>query len=116
MQMMPHTAQELGLKVPQYSNSRQPIQNANTDERFNPTKNLHAGLTYFNKLFEKYRGDLTLALGAYNVGPGRVRVQGPLISSGKKYAKRVLTRAELYRNNAEQREIDIKRLEAVLNN
>ena len=116
MQMMPHTAQELGLQVPNYSNSRQPIQNANTDERFNPTKNLHAGLTYFNKLFEKYRGDLTLALGAYNVGPGRVRVQGPLISSGKKYAKRVLTRAELYRNNAEQREIDIKRLEAVLNN
>ncbi len=116
MQMMPDTAQELGLKVPKYSNSRQPIRNANTDERFNPRKNLHAGLTYFNKLFERYRGDLTLTLGAYNVGPGRVRVHGPLISRGKKYVKRVLTRSELYRNNAEQREIDIKRLEAVLNN
>ena len=90
MQMMPHTAQELGLKVPKYSNSRQPIRNANTDERFNPTKNIHAGLTYFNKLFERYRGDLTLTLGAYNVGPGRVTSRrGPLISRGKKYAKRV---------------------------
>ncbi len=116
MQMMPHTAQELGLKVPAYSNKRQPIRNANTDERFNPIKNLHAGLTYFNKLFERYRGDLTLTIGAYNVGPGRVKVNGPLISRGKKYVKRVLTRAELYQNNAEQRDIDIKRLEAVLNN
>ncbi len=116
MQMMPETAQELGLKVPKYSNRRQPIRNANTDERFNPRKNIHAGLTYFNKLFEKYSGDLTLTLGAYNVGPGRVSVHRPLISRGKKYAKRVLTRSELYRNNAEQREIDIKRLEAVLNN
>ena len=116
MQMMPHTAQELGLKVPKYSNQRQPIRNANTDERFNPTKNLHAGLTYFNKLFEKYRGDLTLTLGAYNVGPSRVRTRGPLISKGKRFAKRVLTRSELYRNNAEQREIDLNRLEAVLNN
>ena len=115
MQMMPHTAQELGLKVPKYSNRLKPERDANVDERFDPTKNLHAGLTYFNKLFEKYQGDLTLALGAYNVGPGRVRVRGPLISKGKKYANKVLTRYQFYRDNAEKMEVDLKRLEALLN-
>lgn len=116
MQMMPHAARELGLKVPKYSNKVKPTRNANIDERFNPTKNLHAGLTYYKKLLEKYRGDLTLTLGAYNVGPGRVRVRGPLISRGKRYAKKVITRSQLYRNNTEQIEVDLKRLEAVLNN
>ncbi len=116
MQMMPHTARELGLKVPKYSNKLKPTQNANRDERFNPTKNLYAGLTYYKKLLEKYRGDLTLTLGAYNVGPGRVRVRGPLISRGKKYAKKVITRSQLYRDNTEQMEVDLNRLEAVLNN
>ena len=116
MQMMPHTARELGLKVPKYSNKLKPTRNANIDERFNPTKNLHAGLAYFKKLLEKYRDDLTLTLGAYNVGPGRVRVRGPLISRGKRYAKKVITRSQFYRDNAEQMEVDLKRLEAVLNN
>ncbi len=116
MQLMPDTARELGLKVPNYKNKRKPKHDAKVDERFNPTKNLHAGLTYFNKLFKKYGGNLTLALGAYNVGPGRVRVRGPLISTGKRYAKKVQTRSELYRDKAGQMESDLKRLEAVLSN
>lgn len=116
MQIMPHTAQELGLKVPKYGDRRKPKLDANVDERFDPTKNLRAGLTYFKKLLKKYRGDLTLTLGAYNVGPGRVRVRGPLISSGKRYAKKVLARSQFYRDNAEQREIAFRRLEAVINN
>lgn len=115
MQMMPETARELGLKVPQYQDKRKPDLNSNIDERFNPHKNLHAGLIYFNMLVEKYEGNLTLALGAYNVGPGKVRVGGPLISRGKKYANKVLSRYQLYRDNIAQMETDIKRLEAVLN-
>ena len=115
MQMMPETARELGLKVPQYQDKRKPNLNSNIDERFNPYKNLHAGLIYFKRLVEKYKGNLTLALGAYNVGPGKVRVAGPLISRGKKYANKVLSRYQLYRDNATQMETDLKRLEAVLN-
>ena len=115
MQMMPGTARELGLKVPQYQNKRKPNLNSNIDERFNPYKNLNAGLTYFNRLAEKYKGNLTLALGAYNVGPGKVRVDGPLISGGKKYANNVLSRYQHYRDNVTQMETDLKRLEAVLN-
>ena len=114
MQMMPLTARELGLKVPEYQNRRHPNLNANIDERFDPHKNLHAGLTYFKMLLEKYRGNLTLALGAYNVGPGKVRVNGPLISRGKQYANKVLSRSRYYRENKTQMEKDLKRLEAVL--
>jgi hypothetical protein len=116
MQLMPHTAGELGLKVPKYKDKRKPKRDVKIDERFDPTKNLHAGLTYFNKLLKKHLGDLTLALGAYNVGPNRVRIRGPLISKGKRYAKKVITRSQLYRDNREKMEADLKRLEAVLNN
>ena len=115
MQMMPGTARELGLKVPQYQDKRNPKLNSNIDERFNPYKNMNAGLTYFMRLVEKYKGNLTLALGAYNVGPGKVRVAGPLISRGKKYANTVLSRYQLYRDNVAQMETDLKRLEALLN-
>ena len=66
-------------------------------------------------LLEKYESNLTLALGAYNVGPGKVKVDGPLISRGKTYADKVLNRYQLYRDNIRQMETDLKRLEAVLN-
>lgn len=115
MQMMPETARELGLTVPKYQDKRKPQLDSDIDERFDPDKNLHAGLTYFKMLLEKYRGNLTLALGAYNVGPGKVRVAGPLISSGKKYANKVLSRSEHYRDNVAQMETDLKRLEVLLN-
>ena len=115
MQMMPETARELGLTVPKYQDKRKPKLDSYIDERFDPHKNLHAGLIYFNRLLEKYRGNLTLALGAYNVGPGRVKVAVPLISRGKKYANKVLNRSQHYRDNGKQMETDLKRLEALLN-
>ncbi|MYA72600.1 lytic transglycosylase domain-containing protein [Candidatus Poribacteria bacterium] len=115
MQMMPETARELGLTVPKYQDKRKPKLDSHIDERFDPHKNLHAGLTYFKMLLEKYRGNLTLALGAYNVGPGKVKVAGPLISRGKKYANKVLSRSQHYRDNVAQMETDLKRLEALLN-
>jgi len=115
MQMMPETARELGLIVPKYQDKRKPKLDSHIDERFDPHKNLHAGLTYFKMLLEKYRGNLTLALGAYNVGPGKVKVAGPLISRGKKYANKVLSRSQHYRDNIAQMETDLKRLEVLLN-
>ena len=114
MQVMPATARYLGLKVPQYEDKRKPKLNANIDERFDPHKNLHAGLTYLKMLLERYRGNLTLALGAYNIGPGRVAVNGPLISRGQQYADKVLSRSRYYRENKTEMEADLKRLEAVL--
>ena len=115
MQLMPDAAQDLGLKVPEYENRRKPKLDPNIDERFDPNKNLHAGLTYFTMLYEKHLNNVTLALGAYNVGPAKVRIQGPLISRGKRYAKKVINRSQYYRDKATQMEIDLKRLERILN-
>ena len=114
MQVMPATARDLGLKVPHYQDKRKPKLNANIDERFNPHKNLHAGLAYFKRLLDKYKGNLTLALGAYNIGPGKVKVAGPLTNRGKNYANKVLNLAQHYRNNQKQMENDLKRLEILL--
>ncbi len=115
MQMVPGTARGLGLKVPKYSNKLKPSLDGSVDERFDPQKNLEAGLIYFNQLLRKYQNNLTLALGAYNVGPGRVKVGGPLISRGKTYANSVINRRDLYRQNVNLLETDSKRLEIILN-
>ncbi len=115
MQLMPDTAREFGLKVPQYQNKRKPKLDPKVDERFDSHKNLHAGLTYFKMLHEKHLNNLTLALGAYNVGPSKVKIRGPLISRGKRYAKKVMNRSQYYRDNAAQMEIDLQRLERLLN-
>ena len=116
MQLMPEAARELGLKVPHYKNRRKPKLDSKADERFDPNKNLYAGLTYLKMLSEKYLNNLTLALGAYNVGPAKVKIRGPLISRGKRYVKKVINRSQYYRDNVAQMEIDLKRLERILTN
>ena len=115
MQMVPGTARELGLKVPKYANKLKPSLDSNVDERFDAQMNIEAGLIYFNRLLKKYEYNLTLALGAYNVGPGMVRVGGPLISRGKKYANSVISRRDIYRKDAQLLETDLKRLDIILN-
>ncbi len=115
MQLVPGTAREIGLNVPYYKNRLKPSLNGSVDERFDAMKNLEAGLIYFKRLLRKYENNLTLALGAYNVGPGRVRVGGPLISRGKIYAAKVLNRRDIYRKDTRLFETDLKRLDIILN-
>ena len=55
MQLMPNTARELGV----------------TDS-FNPTQNIHAGARYFKKLLKRFKGNVRLALAAYNAGSQNV--------------------------------------------
>ncbi len=59
-QLMPGTARELGLTV-----------NKELDERLDPELGCAAGLTYLQRQYETY-GDWSLALAAYNCGPGNV--------------------------------------------
>ncbi len=59
-QLMPGTARELGLTV-----------NEELDERLDPELGCAAGLDYLRIQYEKYE-DWSLALAAYNCGPGNV--------------------------------------------
>ena len=76
MQLMPSTAKELGVTNP-----------------FNPLQNLTSGAKYLKQMLKQYDGNLSLALAAYNAGPGKVKAaQGiPNIPETKKYVNRILT-------------------------
>jgi len=81
-QMMPDSAREIGLKVPQYNkvevsgcniayecNSKTPEKCDKTnDERFNAQRNIEGGIYYMNKKLDKNNDDFRLALAAYNGG------------------------------------------------
>lgn len=115
MQILPSTAREYGLKVPHYTNKTKPKIDGKVDERFDAKKNLEAGLRYFNYLLERYNNNRTLALGAYNIGPGRVKIKGPLLSRGKIYVDKVINQQQKYQNDKSLLDIDLSRLEAILN-
>lgn len=55
MQLMPKTARGLGVK-----------------NSFDPEQNIKGGTSHFARLLDKYDGDVTLALYAYNAGEGNV--------------------------------------------
>lgn len=61
MQLMPPTAKELAQKLGRSHASS-----------YDPEFNITAGALYLRKMLDRYRGDLTLALAAYNAGPGNV--------------------------------------------
>ncbi len=56
MQLMPATAKELGV-----------------EDCFNPEHNINGGVKYFSKLLTRFRGNVDLALAAYNAGSTNVR-------------------------------------------
>lgn len=76
MQLMPATASQFGVPDP-----------------FNPADNVEAGATFLKQLLERYGGDLTLALSAYNAGPAKVDAAAgvPKIPETQNYVNRILS-------------------------
>ncbi len=77
MQLMPATADQFGVKDP-----------------FDPKQNVDAGTKLLKQLLEKYHGDISLALSAYNAGAERVDKDGgvPSIPETKNYVSDILTK------------------------
>ncbi len=84
MQLMPKTAQ--GLKV------------ANS---FDPTENIRGGVRYLRFLLDTFKGDVSLAVAAYNAGLSRVAQYGgiPPYEETRNYVSKVLSYQQSYRSN-----------------
>jgi soluble lytic murein transglycosylase-like protein len=75
MQLMPEVASRLGVK-----------------DIFDPKQNVEAGAQYLKELLDKYKGDLSRALAAYNAGPAAVdQANGiPDIPETREYVESIL--------------------------
>jgi soluble lytic murein transglycosylase-like protein len=63
---------------------------------FDPQQNINAGATYLRQLLDKYKGDLKLALAAYNAGPATVDKTGaiPDIKETQDYVERIVKKVQ----------------------
>jgi soluble lytic murein transglycosylase-like protein len=75
----------------------------NIADAFNPTENIEGGVQHLRLLIDRYRGDLQLALAAYNAGIQAVEKYGgiPPFAETKEYVKRVLSFHQRYTKSAQ---------------
>jgi len=82
MQLMPKTAEELGVKDP-----------------FDPRENIMAGTRYLKRLLDRYQGNRSLALAAYNWGMGNLEKNPHLLPrETRNYLVRVEEKLQAYLN------------------
>jgi len=73
MQLMPGTASDLGVT-----------------DAFDPKQNIMGGAKYLRQMLNRFDGDLELALGAYNAGPGAVAKHEGVPEYSQNYVSKVL--------------------------
>ncbi len=87
MQLMPETAEALGV-----------------EDVFDPEHNINGGVKYFRQLLAKFKGDVKLALAAYNAGTTNVmKYQGiPPYKATQYFIKKVFKFYQYYTDMAEK--------------
>jgi len=73
MQLMPGTARGLGVS-----------------DAYDPEQNIMGGAKYLRQMLDRFGGDVSLALGAYNAGPGAVVKYDGVPSFSQNYVSKVL--------------------------
>jgi soluble lytic murein transglycosylase-like protein len=88
MQLMPTTAKALGV-----------------EDIFNPEQNINAGVRYFKQMLQKFNGNTTLALAAYNAGSSKVRKYNgvPPYKGTKRFIKNVFKYHKIYKKELKGR-------------
>ena len=79
MQLMPGTAQDMGV-----------------DDVFDPAQNIEGGTKYLSMMLQRFDGDESKALAAYNWGPGNVENGGSYPAETRNYLKKVSAYKDLY--------------------
>ncbi len=84
MQLMPETAKDL-----------------NVNNSLDPRENIRGGIRYLRFLLDTFKGDVSLALAAYNAGLAKVSKYGgiPPYAETQNYVSRVLSYQKTYQNN-----------------
>ncbi|MDE2573052.1 MAG: lytic transglycosylase domain-containing protein [bacterium] len=84
MQLMPGTAASLGVS-----------------DAYDPAQNIAGGVRYLRGLLDRFSGDVSLAVAAYNAGPGAVEKYGgvPPYGETQRYVAAVLDSYQRYRGS-----------------
>lgn len=88
MQLMPQTADDLNVSNP-----------------FDPEENVHGGVRHLKHLLKYFKGDVRLAVAAYNAGKSKVLRYGtvPPYTQTRNYVERVMNFFDRYRRATERK-------------